>query len=176
MITDVDKLSHDRGKPSPNSHDQLLHSSLMAKGTNSVNYISAATNTQTQDPAKNGQFTIVQSGEFTTTVDFNTSGTLNSYQSSNQLVYQVPHNLPFTPSLTAMMLTGGGTGYTPMPFTFYTTANSGADALWYTWRITVDAVNLTISLSTMNFNTVSGGWSLLPGFGFKWFLQYQTSN
>lgn len=176
MIVDVDKDSHDRGRPSPNSHDQLLHSSLMAKGTNSVNYITDATNKQTQDPAKNGQFTIVQSDSFTTTLTYSTSATLNAYQNSNLLIYQVPHNLPFTPSLTAMMLINGGTGYTPMPFTFYTTANSGADALWYTWRISVDDVNVSISLATMNYNSVSGGWSLLPGFAFKWFLQYQTSN
>lgn len=173
MITDIDKSSFDRAKPSPNTHDTLDHASVMAKGTNSINYTTPSSNLSLSEAAKNGQFTIVQPGNFTTSTTINTTnpGTGN-YASDLFTIYQQPHNLPFLPGVTAYELSSSGQ-YAAMPYTRYLTGTS-AQALWYTFYMVVDATYVYILLNTMTFGNVS--WALQPGFFFKWYLTYQTSN
>lgn len=173
MITDIDKDSFDRGRPSPNSHDQLNHNSVMSRGTNSVNYVTPASNQAVLTAGKNGQFTIVQSQTFTTTSTYSTTnpGTGN-YISDNFVVYQQPHSLNFLPGILAYELSSAGQ-YTPMPYTRYQTQSS-TQGVWYTFYIVIDSTYVTIALNTMTYGNLSVNFT--PGFIFKWYLLQQTSN
>lgn len=173
MITDVDKGNTDRAAPNPNRHDLLLTDSVMAKGTNSVNYITPATNLADTAAAKNGQFTIVQVGTTTTTSTYTTTNPgAGQYANDQFTVYQQPHGLGFLPAFIAYEQSQAGQ-YTAIPFTRYVTL-SGTQAAWYTFYVVVDATYVYVLLDTMTYGNVSVAFS--PGFIFKWYLMFQTSN
>jgi hypothetical protein len=173
MITDIDKSGLDRAMPSPNRHDQMAHDSVMAKGTNSTNYTTAATNTTDIASAKNGQFTIVQTNSFITTQTYNTTNPgSGNYASDTFTVYQQPHNLSFIPGILAYELSSSNQ-YSPMPLVKYQTGST-SQALWYNFQIFVDATYVYINLNTLTFGAAS--FSFNPGFNFRWYLLYQTSN
>lgn len=136
MLTDIDRTNADRSAPRPNRHDvQTL--GAMAKGTNSVNYISPATNRPLIVDAKSGQFTIVQA------VDLNTAatviaGALSGYNASTNLLYQAPHNLPYTPGVKGFWF--DSRLYHSLPYPIM--GVSGGAGFWLTYRIAVDATNV----------------------------------
>lgn len=173
MITDKDSGTMDRSNPTPHKLDQMSHSSLMAKGTNSTNYITPGSNQSTLSAGKNGQFTIVQTGNFTTTQNYATTnpGTA-SYASDFFNIYQVPHNLGYTPGILAYELSGSGQ-YSPLPYNKFA-AGTSQQVLWSYFTIYADNVNVYLQLVTMTYGNVS--WNFTPGYAFKWYLLYQTSN
>lgn len=171
MITDLDSHSADRASPLPNTHDQVAHEAVMAKGTNSVNYVTPATNQTLTDDAKNGQFTIVQVGSFTTTSPITISNPgVGSYGNFSQVIYSVPHNLGFVPGVTAYEQNSANQ-YTPMPYTNYLATSSSA--VWYSFSLYVDSSNVYVDLNGV---TYSASVTFQPGFIFKWYLLQQPSS
>lgn len=172
MLFDIDKSSGDRGQPTPNHHDKLNPSAVPAKGTNSVNYITGASNTSAISGAKNGQFTIVQVGNFTTTQSYSaTDPGAGNHGLTQFTIYQQPHGLPFTPTILAFEQSSAGQ-YTPMPL-IGLNAPTASTASWYVFDIFVDATNVYITLNVMSFGDLIVGFN--PGFIFKWYLMEQVS-
>lgn len=171
-LFDVDTSANDRGTPAPNTHDNLAKEAIMSRGTNSVNYITPATNLSSLQAGKNGQFTIVQVGNFTTTSTYtvNSPGAGN-FVNSYTTIYQVPHNLPITPAIFAYEQTSQGL-YSPMPYTNFLTGSS-TQAVWYVFEAFVDNIYTYINLNVTSYGV---GTTFNPGFIFKWYLCYQTSN
>lgn len=171
MITDLDKQNADRSAPTPNKHDQLAHEAVMAKGTNSVNYITPATNDSLVSAAKNGQFTIIQTGNYTTTFSFSSSNPgAGNYGSASYLLYQAPHGLPITPAITGYAQSSSGVFY-PLPATNFT-SNGSNQAGWYTFNAEVDATNVSIVVSVISYGA---SVTFAAGFIFNWYLLYQTA-
>lgn len=172
-LTDVDKGALDRGAPQTNSSDVLIDGAVRSHGTVSTNYTTdAITLSQVQD-AKNGQFTITQVGNFTTTQSYAaTNPGAGNYAANFVTLYQQPHGLSALPGILAYEQSGSGQ-YSPMPLTKYA-QNTPSDAVWYTFYIFVDSTNVTINLQYMIYGNISVTFN--PGFIFKWYLTYQTSN
>lgn len=172
-LFDIDKASPDRSVPEPLRHDTVSREAVMSKGTNSTNYTTPATNLTSVSAAKNGQFTIVQVGDFTTTQNYTTTAPgSGNYAGDTFTIYQAPHGLNFVPAIFAYELSSSGQ-YSPMPLIKYV-VGSTTQALWYNFQIFVDATFVTINLNALT--TGSASFSFSPGFIFKWYLLYQTSN
>ncbi len=172
-LVDIDHHADDRAHPLPNAHDKINPSMVQAKGTNSVNYTTPASNTSTLEAGKNGQFTIVQVGDFITTEPIVTvSPGANNYGDSGFLLYQQPHNLDFTPSIISYEETSAGQ-YSAMPIVGYS-APSSSQALWYEFFCFVDDTYVYIGLNALQFGDFTVTFN--AGFIFKWYLLYQTSN
>lgn len=167
MITDIDKTNHHRIQPSPNIHDAVLNSGLGARGTNSVNYITPATNQALVAGALDGQFSIVKTGTFLT--DFFTSviPAAGQYGNSTNLIATIPHGLTFIPGLT-LYLDSGSFGQSPAPYHQY--AKGVGTAYWYVFRGTVDATNIYVYVDFMGYGTGSA----FGQFPFRYYLLRQT--
>lgn len=171
-LHDVDLRGLGRGAPLPNGHDTLDHGAVMAHGTNSVNYVTDASEVDSLNPGKNGQFTIVQAGSTTISDAFTTSNPgAGNFVSDGSTLFTQAHGLGFIPGVTGYLIPQGTSYYTQMPYTAY--FNSGTtQALWISLFLTVDITNLYIQVFTM---TYGGSWNINIG-SFKWFLMQQTSN
>lgn len=172
-LHDVDKSSLDRSTPLPNHDDQIIQDAVKAHGTASVNYTTDQTNLSIIQDAKNGQFTIVGVGGFTTTNSYTaTNPGAGNYGAPFFDLYTAPHGLGFLPGVIAYELSSAGE-YAPMPLTKYT-QNTSSDAVWYTFYLYVDATNVYLRLLTMIYGNINVTFT--PGFIFKWYLTQQTSN
>lgn len=173
MITDIDKDSHNRGYPTPNTHDALERLSLSAKGTNSTNYVTPASDTSTLTGAKNGQFTIVQVKSFTTTDSYTTNNPgAGLYGTTNFTLYTQPHGLSTTPTIIGFEQSTAGE-YTPLPLTKFASGTT-TTALWYNFNAFVDNTQVGIFLSTLSYGDFTATFT--PGFIFKWYLMLQVAN
>jgi hypothetical protein len=108
-LHDVDKDGAHRRKPQPNHKDFIIHEALMAKNTDSVNYVTDATDLSSISDAKNGRFTIVQTGSYTPTSNFAsiTNPGVGNFGSTIGSFYTIPHNLSFTPGVLGFIQTFG---------------------------------------------------------------------
>lgn len=170
MLVDVNKTSNDRHLPMPNSHDVLSIDSRMSKATNSVNYITPATNQSIIDGAKNGQFTIVQSSYITLPLSNLLVGMNSGINGSTTLLYTAPHNLPYTPGIIAYWFDSSNKRYINMPYTFYGIVST--TGLNITYRAAIDATNLYIYADVMTLNETTN----ISGNSFRFYLTQQTPN
>lgn len=174
MLFDVDKHSLDRSTPSPNRPDVLPPATSAAHGTHSVNYVTDASSSNSV-LAKNGQFTIVQVGNYTSpapgiwtpvdkTVFSNTTFTLGT----------IPHGLGYKPGIIAYY-NEGNIADLPLP---YDESFGGAPAptapTWNRLWCSVDATNVSFFLSLIAINTPS--WNFESGFSFTYYLTQQTAS
>lgn len=175
-LFDVDKDGERRAKPSPNSHDDLPSSTILAKGTNSTNYVGPNSNLSSLQSGKNGQFTIVGSGTMTNTssvllANSPGAGTFNDFTSMT--VVSQPHGLPYKPIVVGSILSTSGNTYYMMPFSRSDYSSGATSALWFTLLFGSDDTNIYVVANGMVWG---GGWNLSPGLIFKYYLQYQTPN
>lgn len=170
-LHDTDK-STSRSRPQPASHDQLDTGSLMAKGTNSVNYITGASPVSSLSAGKNGQFTIVDSGVWDgSTTSFTTLNPgAGTYGHDIQVLTQIPHSLSFTPAYAAFFLQPGTSQYTPLPyFSFNGTASTG---LWMNLHMITTSNEF---LFVASYIVYGGAWTVSFD-PIKWYLMQQTAN
>lgn len=96
-LFDIDKSSGDRGSPRPNTHDVVNPSSVMARGTNSVNYVTPATAASGGPNILSGNARYVYSNTLPVVVPATTSGVITVTTVST------PHNLGFMPGAVAYL-------------------------------------------------------------------------
>lgn len=172
-LSDTDKVGLSRITPQPNHNDQVIQTAVKAHKTLSTNYTTDASTLATIQDALNGQFTIVQVGDFTTTSTYTaTNPGAGNYASNFFQLLTLPHGLGYLPGLIAYEQSSAGQ-FAPMPLTKYG-QNTPTDALWYTFYIFVDSVNVYIQLEYMVYGNVNVTFQ--PGFIFKFYLTSQTSN
>lgn len=170
-LHDVDK-SGSRDAPSPLRHDLLDPASVMAKGTNSVNYATGASSTDGLSPGKNGQFTIVDSGIWDgSTTSFTTLDPgAGSFGHDIEVLYQQAHTLNFTPAYTAYILRPGTSQYTPLPY--FACQSTSSTALWVNIHMITTADEFLIVASYI----VYGAPQVVNLDPVKWYLMQQTAN
>jgi hypothetical protein len=175
-LFDTDRHSIDRNNPNPNHHDKVAVESLKAHGTESVNFLTDASNTTLSAGGKNGQFTIVQSDIILLGINVELASTPGAgifKAFRNVTIAFVPHNLPFIPVVTGVAVTTSGLTYKQMPFSDNNYDTPTTSALWVNLKFSADATYVYVSADGMVWG---GGWSLAPGWTFKYFAEYQTSN
>lgn len=163
----VDRMSPAR----PNTHDKINQGAISAHGTNSVNYVSDASDLDKVADALNGQQTIVGSMDITTSVV--TSAGAGAGAFSTELVNgaTVAHGLDYIPSVIAFY-GSSSTIFGQMPSLNYN-AVSTASALWYAVRVTSDATNIKVDFRFAQFGRDSVS---LPPLNIKVYLLQQTPN
>lgn len=169
MIHDVDKSNI--GRPIVNAHD-IVTTQRLARGTNSVNYVTGASSLSLLTGGKNGQFTIVASGVWdgtTTTITTSNPGAGN-YLSGGQTVATIPHNLGVIPSVLAYYeLATSPLEYDMLPSTSMAAIPT---PFWWTLSTLQDNVNLYIQISWMVFGAAVS-ITLQP---VRWYLLQQVAN
>lgn len=172
MITDVDKKSYDRRKPTPNTHDVLIDSSVSSKGTNSLNYVTPSTNISQILAAKSGQFNIVSSQDVTLTLqNVSLVGSLSGFGAGTYLLYQVPHNLSYIPGVVGYWFDATHKYYSLMPYkTQGISSNAG---FMLNFWMTADTTYIYIYVDYMTFSE-----ELNPtgNYQFRYYLLQQTPN
>lgn len=172
MLADIDKFSPDRSSPIPNTHDVVDPATVMAKGTNSVNYNTAASDTGSQLAALNGQFTIISASDITTnivSVSGPGAGALNSNVVNG---YTFAHGLNFVPTVIAYF--GSSTTiFGGMPSLNYNALNS-AQGLWFTVQASADSTNVYIDFNVMQFGR--SGLTTLSPLQVRVYLMQQRAN
>lgn len=169
MLLDVDRVSVDRSDPQPNARDVIAHDAVMAKSTNSTNYITPASNQAVLTGAKNGQFNLVSSGTFSVNVSYTTTDPGGGYSHDSFVVEQFAHGFNFIPGLMVYYEEANDLHY-PLPFSDTTMFFNPA---WYTFWATIDSHNVTVYLDTISGGTPFG---FAGNFNFRYYLSQQTSN
>lgn len=175
MLTDIDKNSNNRAQPAPNHHDVVNPDTITAKGTNSVNYITNATNQSLIQGAKNGQFSIVKTGVVNYPQQFSTTDPgAGNFGVDDLVLATIPHGLPYIPGVIVYFSTNPLTGFFPLPYYDYT--GFFGIVRWVNYEASVDATNLYINAHYMSFGSSSQVISGANFPNFKYYLLQQTSN
>lgn len=172
MLTDVDKDGGTRSQPKPNTHDVLGMDAVMARGSNSVNYTTPATPQASISAAKNGQFTIVQSGVFPVP-PFGSQPALSpgagNYASASYVMETMAHKLQFTPGILSFVGLAAS-GFQATPYFLMNVAGTN-NVTWENLRLTVDGTNVYFKDDVM-----STGNGQTDGFELTYYLIQQTAN
>lgn len=170
MLVDRD-TSTSRDNPLPASHDVLAHDSVLSKGTNSVNYITPATNLGSLIAGKNGQFSVVQRSQVPINPVGFTAGP--GFIFNTQILATIPHNLPYIPAVVGFIYFNATT-YSPLPYTGISGLTSAAS--FDTYRITADASNVYIYLDFLTANESSVNFAPNTNYSIVYYLLQQTPN
>lgn len=172
MLVDIDKNSPGRRDPRPNAHDIREASTVMAHGTNSVNYVTAAVDLTSQTGGLNGQFTIVSAQDIAVSLVSVPGPGAGAFSTTTVRGATVAHDLNFIPALIAYY-GSSSTIFGGFPSLNYNAVSSAA-GLWFTVQASADSTNIYIDFVITQFGS-SDTTTLAPSTVRVYLLQ-QTSN